>query len=214
MPARNMSAPPRMVYTCKPVVAQAPALNLDPTDARSLRTFARVSVPGLLFGLLGEHAPELWQRLRNTELTVAAVRSRELRDELVTSRLWQRWLMVLAEALCEGRDGAAALEQPLDYLVDLPAVEARTLAAAGRLPSDSLPPFAVVRAAPTELIYTQPSALDPALALALLVRTGGTVFSRSRAPALPTVQCLDVCYEYSAYGAADLEVLSCHTAGN
>ncbi len=206
MPARNMSAPPRIVFDCKPVTAVAPPLTLDPTQARALRVFARVSVPGLLFACLGEHAPSAWRRFRSIELTVPTGRSRELRDVLTADHLWRRWLMVIAQALAEGRDCRSALAEPLDTALHLAEVDQRFLAAAARLSTAALPQFAVVRVLPAELVYTDPAELDPAVALALLVRTGGPVFSVSRAPALPTEHCLDLRYEYSAYGEPLVEV--------
>lgn len=208
MPAHNMSAPPRMTFDCKPVTASllAPVV-VDPAEARVLQVIARVSVPALLFGLLGNRVPTQWKRPRGRDQALATQRSQELRTAMVLDSHWLRLLEVVAHAAAAGDNCAAALRRPLNDKLDLPEVERRFVEAAARLPTRRLPPFAAVRTVPAELACTLPGRPDPALALALLARTGGPVFSVGRSPAVPTSRCLDVLYEYAGYGDPLAEVL-------
>ncbi|MBM4345941.1 MAG: hypothetical protein FJ100_21415 [Deltaproteobacteria bacterium] len=208
MAVHNMSAPPRMTYECKP--AQPPAqldLDLDLPEERTMHVIARVSIPALLFGLLGKRWERQLAYFRNVAQSQEARRDHELRDALRLNGYWLRALSVVAQAAADGKDCAVALKRPLDPSRSMREVEDRFVQAASRLPTQQLPAFAMVRAVPTALEKVVPGQSMPALALALLARSGGPVFSVGRAPAVPTSACLDVTYEFAGYGRPLMEVL-------
>lgn len=119
------------------------------------------------------------------------------------------WLDRLV-TVCEQAAGLSTARTAAVSQHQMPAnhhqLQARWLAALAALPRDGVPAFALVQVRTLAADEPAVSAVAVQLALVLLAQSGGSVFSRLRAPVLPERAWLDRSYSWLAYVTPAVEV--------
>lgn len=177
----NMSAPPTTLLRIAPVIASGPTVAASGRKVWPLQEVASVSPAALARAFAApvpaSHGPEPHAALRT--------------------------LVALAEWLAAGRDPQPV---PLPAETDEPALQRRWAAATRQLRADELPAFATAVQQGSADPAAENCRIAPQLALALLGRTAGTVFSRRAADCEFDPAWLHVAVRYLACAAPLPEV--------